>query len=65
MMHYPADYPRINQYQEWFVVDDNLFYELHNVYRGTVNKIKGRLLTKGLYIEVKAGETVFLEISSH
>ena len=65
MMHYPADYPRINQFQEWFVVDDNLFYEFHNVHRGTVNKIKGSLLTKGLYIEVKAGETVFLEISSH
>ncbi|MEY4867563.1 MAG: hypothetical protein RIT36_462, partial [Bacteroidota bacterium] len=32
---------------------------------GTVNKIKGSLLTKGLYVEVKAGETVFLEISSH
>jgi len=65
MMHYPADYPRINQYQEWFVVKKDQTYQLINVQAGTVNKIKGSLLTKGLYVEVKAGETVFLEISSH
>ena len=64
MMHYPADYPRINQYQEWFVVDDNLFYKLYDIQGRTINKIKGSLLTKGLDVEVKAGETIFLEISS-
>ena len=65
MMHYPADYPRINQYQEWFVVEKNQAYHLKNIQAGTLNKIKGSLLTKGLAVEVKAGETVFLEISSH
>ena len=62
-MHYPADYPRINQYQEWFVVEKNQTYELSNIGAGTLNKIKGSLLAKGLEVEVKAGETIFLEIS--
>jgi len=65
MMHYPADYPRINQYQEWFVVEKNLSYHLSNIQTGTLNKIKGSVLAKGLDVEVKAGETIFLEISSH
>lgn len=62
-MHYPADYPRINQYQEWFVVEKNQTYELSNIGAGTLNKIKGSVLAKGLEVEVKAGETIFLEIS--
>jgi hypothetical protein len=65
MMHYPADYPRINQYQEWFVVEKDQMYQLNNVQAGTLNKIKGSVLAKGLDVEVKAGETIFLEISSH
>ena len=65
MMHYPADYPRINQYQEWFVVKKDQMYQLNNVQAGTLNKIKGSVLAKGLDVEVKAGETIFLEISSH
>jgi hypothetical protein len=64
MLHYPADYPRINQYQEWFVVEKNLSYHLKNIQAGTLNKIKGSLLAKGLEVKVKAGETIFLEISS-
>ena len=65
MMHYPADYPRINQYQEWFVVEDHQSYKCKSNQTGTLNKIKGRSLAKGLEVEVKAGETVFLEISNN
>lgn len=65
MMHYPADYPRINQYQEWFVVEDHQSYQCKNNHTGTLNKIKGKILVKGLEVEVKAGETVFLEISNN
>lgn len=65
MMHYPADYPRINQYQEWFVVEDHQSYQCKNNQTGTLNKIKGKMLAKGLEVEVKAGETVFLEISNN
>ncbi len=62
MMHYPADYPRINQYQEWFVVEDHQSYQCKSNQAGTLNNIKGRSLAKGLEVEVKAGETVLLEI---
>ena len=65
MMHYPADYPRINQYQEWFVVEDHQSYKCKSNQTGTLNKIKGKILAKGLEVEVKAGETVFLEISNN
>jgi hypothetical protein len=64
-MHYPADYPRINQYQEWFVVEKDQTYQLNNVQARKLNKIKGNVLAKGLDVKVKAGETIFLEISSH
>jgi hypothetical protein len=47
------------------VVEKNLSYHLSNIQTGTLNKIKGSVLAKGLDVEVKAGETIFLEISSH
>jgi hypothetical protein len=62
MMHYPADYPRINQYQEWFVVEDHQLYQCKSNQAVTLNNIKGKSLAKGLKVKVKAGETVFLEI---
>jgi hypothetical protein len=47
------------------VVEKDQTYQLNNVQAGTLNKIKGSMLAKGLDVEVKAGETIFLEISSH
>lgn len=52
----PLDYPRINQFPEWFVVEPDLVYELDGRRR------TGRELAAGIDIELKAGETRTLRV---
>lgn len=63
MMRLPDDYPRINQFQEWFVVEKGQYYQLKTVGREKSRTITGKSLFKGLPVELKAGETIYLEIS--
>lgn len=63
MMRFPADYPRINQFQEWFVVAEEKSYQLKTADSDKNRTIIGKSLSKGLPVEVKPGQTLFLEIS--
>ena len=62
MMHYPADYPRINQFQEWFTVDDNKTYRINNTWSKKATVFSGKALAKGMNVEVKPGEVLYLEL---
>jgi outer membrane protein assembly factor BamA len=62
MMHYPADYPRINQFQEWFTVDDNKTYRIKNIGSNKTTVFSGKTLEKGMKVEVKPGEVLYLEL---
>lgn len=64
MMGFPADYPRINQFQEWFVAKEGESYRVKTMGSEKIATITGKALSKGLFIEVKAGETQYLEISN-
>ena len=55
-LNLPMDYPRINQFPEWFTVDDTTFYEVVEVIRGIENPI-GKFLGK----ELKNGISMLLE----
>ena len=60
-MHYPIDYPRINQFQNWFSVKDTQKYQVEQ----SGNKIKtvtGKQLSEGFQIEVKKGEPVYISV---
>jgi hypothetical protein len=63
MMHFPADYPRINQFQEWFVVEQEKSYRVKSVGSEKTTTTNGKSLSQGLPLALKAGETVYLEIS--
>ena len=67
VMHLPMDYPRINQFPEWFTVTPVEQYDIHNhgndsvesvesVERGNRgNRLMGQELLRGYPLELKAG----------
>lgn len=52
----PLDYPRINQFPEWFVVDSAKDYLVHFVQEGKTRQFTGRELIEG--IEVNTEENI-------
>jgi hypothetical protein len=62
-MHFPFDYPRINQYQQWFTVDIQKRYKLIYGNTGGISSFKGSDLVNGLPLSVKKNETVYLTVS--
>jgi hypothetical protein len=61
-MHMPVDYPRINQFQQWFTVDAGNNYEITFFPSGKKKKYTGLELTDGLPINTDPGEEVFLTV---
>jgi hypothetical protein len=60
-MHMPVDYPRINQFQEWFTIDETKQYKVVS----SVKKqyiVSGKDLKDGVSVIVKSGETVVLQM---
>jgi hypothetical protein len=62
LMHYPTDYPRINQFQQWFTIDASKKYKVKtaNLKPKTVDGVE---LIKGLPVKVAPGEAVYLTVS--
>ncbi len=61
LMHYPTDYPRINQYQQWFTIDSAKSYKLQSG-QGKSKIVNGQDLIKGLPVKVKPGEVLYLTV---
>ena len=57
-MHLPVDYPRINQFQQWFTVEPGNNYEITYIPSGKKKKFTGRELVNGLFISLKPGEKI-------
>ena len=55
-MKMPADYPRINQFPEWFTVESAEKYFIQQSDESAKLSVKGADLIKGLEIELKADE---------
>lgn len=62
-MHLPLDYPRINQFPEWFTTETNKQYTVSNLVTGEQKKEYGALLQNGLPLELGRGAVVALRIS--
>jgi len=59
-LHLPVDYPRINQFQEWFAIEPNKSYRL---IKGSQSQlIKGSKLMAGFMIQLKPNEVIKLRI---
>lgn len=54
-MGLPLDWPRINQFPEWFVVDDQRTYEVQNVSSGTITRFTGKALRAGIPMSLRPG----------
>lgn len=59
-LHLPFDWPRINQYPEWFVIDREKQYIVS--VNGKKYKCSGQKLVSGLDLSVAAGQTLIVEV---
>lgn len=60
-MHFPVDYPRINQFQQWYTIDHSKNYMV-KINNDKPNSMAGNILSKGLAVKIKANETVYISI---
>ena len=59
-MHLPLDYPRINQFPEWFVVEPELQYELQDGASGkAIKRCTGQELIQGAPVKLEANKPLF------
>jgi hypothetical protein len=61
-MQMPFDYPRINQFQQWYTVEDGNIYEITFLPSGKKKKYSGRELINGIKVRLKPGEEVFFNV---
>lgn len=54
-LHLPIDYPRINQFPEWFTVEEHGRYVVEDHADGTKRIVGGAELQRGLAVELAAG----------
>lgn len=62
-MHLPLDYPRINQYQQWYTIDSEKQYQVVSSKSGKLEKYKGQELIDGIQLQIKKGETVYITVN--
>ena len=61
-MHLPIDYPRINQFPQWWTVSCGKHYEIA-VDGSSLTPISGDALRKGLPLKIEGGKAVHLHVS--
>jgi hypothetical protein len=55
IMKLPIDWPRINQFPEWFTVKSDTNYGLHDMTAGKKKSYTGKVMHEGLQVSLKAG----------
>ncbi len=60
--HFPMDYPRLNQFPEWFTVDTDKEYQVHIEGKDKI-KMKGEELQKGLPLELMPNTSILITIT--
>ena len=63
-MKLPVDWPRINQFPEWFTAVPANIYEFIDVGNATADKVSGKALMDGVALTLKANETKRLMVVS-
>jgi hypothetical protein len=56
------DYPRINQFPEWFTVDKSKEYKVTNLSRKVTGVYSGDQLSDGIELKIDQGNTVYLVV---
>ncbi|MFV1967273.1 MAG: hypothetical protein ACC628_17735 [Pirellulaceae bacterium] len=60
--HLPIDYPRLNQFPEWCVAEDERVYSLRDLNDGTRHELTGRDLQAGVEVNLISGEEIRLSV---
>ena len=58
----PVDYPRINQFPEWFVVEPEETYSIEYVDTKTASSHQGNELIEGIDLELEKGERLVVKV---
>ena len=61
-MHLPLDYPRINMFPEWFIVEPDARYQVQDLTNNKTSARSGKDLLDGLPVALSAGREVRLMI---
>jgi len=61
-MHMPVDYPRINQFQQWFTVEKEKKYEVAFFPKGKKKSYTGEELISGIQLQIKPGQEIFFTV---
>lgn len=64
ILHLPIDYPRINQFPEWFTAEDGMEYSIVSSQKNLTGKLTGKQLKEGLPVKLKAGEQLVISIKN-
>lgn len=59
----PMDYPRINQFPEWFTVERDRKYSIRKLNKKSSRKYTGLQLVEGVPLDIKQGEKLYIEIN--
>ncbi|MEA3460648.1 MAG: hypothetical protein U9R49_02135, partial [Bacteroidota bacterium] len=62
LLHLPVDYPRINQFPEWFTVDDHSTYKLVSNEKELNGRFSGEELLKGVDLDISAGNICWIMV---
>ena len=63
VMHMPEDYPRINQFPEWFTVEAKTSYTVNSENLPTKTR-DGKALQSGLTVKLHAGQTLKMTVQA-
>jgi hypothetical protein len=61
-MHMPVDYPRINQFQQWFTVEKEKKYEITFFPKGNKKNYTGAELIDGLKLKIKPDQEILFTV---
>jgi hypothetical protein len=61
-MHFPIDYPRINQFPEWFTIDSGKSYSVVSTDSAIKGLIAGKDLLNGLPVVINPGEKLLIQV---
>jgi len=61
-MMLPIDYPRINQFPEWYTVKPEIQYEVKNLITNSTRRFSGSDLSKGMSIKLGPGHSYMLKL---
>ena len=63
IMKMPADWPRINQFPEWFTINTNETYEVKDLTHGSATNYTGKQLLEGIELALKKGTAYAIRVS--